>query len=249
MTRTKLSAAAFAAVAILALVPMVVAAQTNVAGPWEITMVTPQGPNTVDVRFEQSGSAVTGDLTSPLGVASFKGTLAGDALTVVASLDVQGTALELTFNAKVTGDTLAGTVKLGDLGEAPFTGKRKAVDAAPASARAAAPAAPAAATTAPAGSVSGNWNITINVQGQEIPLAATFTQDGGKLTGSFTSDQGTMAVAGTMTGNALKLEFIAPTPNGDLPVVMTGDLAAGALSGKMNIAGLGDADWVGQRAK
>ncbi len=255
MKRTKLSRSAVLAVfalAVLALVPAVAAAQVNVAGAWEVTMVTPQGANTVDVTFQQQGTAITGELNSPLGAAPFKGTLTGDALTVVAALDVQGTAIELTFNAKVTGDTLAGNVKFGDLGEAPFTGKRKPAGA-PAAAAAPAPAAspaPAAAAGAAGNSgINGNWSLSLNVAGQEIPLTGTFTLAGNKLTGSLTSDQGTMPVNGTMTGDALKLEFTAPTPNGDLPVVMTGNLSAGALSGKMNIAGLGDADWTGSRAK
>ena len=254
MTRTKLSPAALVALAVFALVPGVAGAQTSIAGAWEVTMVTPQGPNTVDVTFQQQGSAVTGELTSPLGVAPFKGTLTGDALMVVAALDVQGTAIELTFNAKVTGDTLAGNVKFGDLGEAPFTGKRKAAGTAPAAGLAPA-ASPAPATTtssAAAGNagINGNWTINLNVGGMDIPLTGTFTLSGSTLTGTLTSDQGSMQLTkGTMNGDALRAEFIAPTPNGDLAVVMTGTLAAGALSGKMNITGLGDADWTGQRAK
>jgi hypothetical protein len=255
MTRTKLSAA-IVALGFLTVVPAVASAQVNVSGAWEVTMTTPQGDNTVDVSFKQQGEALTGELTSPLGVAPFKGTLVKDALTVVANIDVQGTAVELTFNAKVTGDTLAGMVNFGGLGEAPFSGKRKgtaASIAAPAAAStASAPApAPAAATSTAgaAGAISGNWAISLNVGGQEMPLTASFTQEGTALSGSLTSEQGSMPVKGTMTGNALKLEFTAPTPNGDLAVVMTGTLVGGALTGKMDISGLGEAEWTGQRAK
>jgi hypothetical protein len=239
---TRIMKLAVAALAVLTLVPGAASAQVNVTGAWVVDMVSPQGPTTVDVNMKQDGEALTGELTTPLGVAPFKGTLVKDALKVVAAIDMQGTALELTFTAKVTGDTLAGTVKFGDFGEAPFTGKRKA--GAPAAAAAAARPAPAAAG-ASAG-INGNWTIILNIQGMEIPLAATFTMEGGKVTGTLTSDQGAMSVAGTMTGNALKLEFTAP---GDLAVVMTGDLGASGLAGKMNIAGLGDADWTGQRSK
>ncbi len=246
MTRLKL---AVAALAVLALVPAAASAQVaqvNVTGVWEVSMITPQGPTTLDVSFKQNGEAITGELTSPLGVAPFKGTLVKDALVVVASLDVQGTALELTFNAKVAGDSLAGTVKFGDLGEAPFAGKRKAGAAASAPAAASARPAQAPAPAAGAGgNINGNWTIVLNIQGMEIPLTATFKVEGGKVTGTLNSDQGAMDVAGTMTGNSLKLQFTAP---GDMAVVMTGDLAGGGLSGKMNISGLGDADWTGKRA-
>ena len=250
--------AAVLGAAIVLSAPAVALAQTDINGVWEVTMTTPQGPNTVDVTFKQQGEAVTGELTSPLGVAPFKGTLVSDALKVVAQIDVQGTALELTFDAKVTPTSLAGTVKFGDFGEAPFEGKRKAgataAAAAAVAAPAAAPAAAAATTAAPdaaasAAGINGNWNITIDIQGQQMPLTATFAQEGTKLSGSLTSDQGTMPISGTMTGDAMKVEFVAPTPNGDLPIVMTGTLGASGLAGKMNIQGLGDADWVGSRAK
>src|SRR6185436_2528788 len=104
----------------------------------------------------------------------------GDALVVIAALDVQGTAIELNFNAKVTGDTLAGNVKFGDLGEAPFTGKRKPAGAPPAAAAAPAPPAttpgPSAASGAPRNAgINGNWTIALNVAGQDIPLTGTFT--------------------------------------------------------------------------
>lgn len=89
----------------------------------------------------------------------------------------------------------------------------------------------------------------MNIQGNEMPLSAALTQDGDKVAGSLSSDQGEMAVKGTMTGNVLKLDFVAPTPNGDLAVTMTGNLTGGALIGTMNIAGLGDADWTGKRSK
>src|SRR5690349_11362078 len=81
MTRKAFVAAAVAAF-VLASVPAF--AQINVTGAWEVTMVTPQGENTVDVNFKQDGQNITGELVSPLGNAPFKGTLSQDALKVVA---------------------------------------------------------------------------------------------------------------------------------------------------------------------
>ena len=253
MTRTRPFPAALLAFALLAIAP-VTAAQGSLSGVWEVTMVTPLGPNTADVTFQQQGSTITGQMMSPLGAAPFKGTLTGDVLLVVVALDVQGTAIELTFNAKVTGDTLAGTVKLGNLGEAPFTGKRKAAAAGTAPAPAATAitsAAPETTSSAPGATdgINGNWDISLDMQGQQIPLKATFIQDGSTLTGSLTSDQGIIPVHGKMIGNTLELEFVAPTPNGDLPIVMKGTLAAGGLTGKITLTGLGDAAWVGSRSK
>ena len=230
-------------------------AQVNVTGSWAVTMATPQGDNTVDVNFKQDGQNVTGELISPLGNAPFKGTIAGDALKVVASVDVQGTALELTFDAKVTGDTLAGTVKFGDFGDAPFTGKRKAGGAAAATttapaassttAAAARPAAPATTTAGGGGAVAGTWNLMVDIAGNQMPITAVMQQNGNAVTGTMATPQGEVPIKGTLTGDKLALDFEVP---GGMAVSMTGTLSGNSLTGKMSIPGFGDGDWTGKKA-
>jgi len=257
MTRRVLVLAA--AIGVLASAPAF--AQVNVTGAWAVTMTTPQGDQTVDVNFKQDGQNVTGELVSPLGNAPFKGTIMQDALKVVASVDVQGTALELTFDAKVTGDTLAGTVKFGDFGDAPFTGKRKAAGAAATTTTAAAPAtttAPAAAsttagatttagaaTTTAGGALSGTWNLTVEIAGNQLPITANLQQNGTAVTGTMATPQGEVPIKGTLNGNNLSLDFEVP---GGMAVSMTGTLNGTALAGKMNIPGFGEGDWTGKKA-
>jgi hypothetical protein len=221
-------------------------AQSGVAGDWEITLNTPQGSNTVNLSLTQDGDKVTGDLNSPMGSVPVTGTSTGGALAITAHIDIQGTALDLGLNGKLEGEALNGTVKFGDFGEFPFTGKRaaKAAAAAPAAA-AAAPATALAATDA-----NGKWDIVLKIEGVgDFPVSAELKQDGDKVTGKFSSAAGDVDVAGTMAGKALKLEFTAETPQGPLPVTMTGDLGAGGFTGKANIAGLGDADWTGTKVQ
>jgi len=253
MTRKVLVVAAAIAACGLASSPAF--AQQNVTGAWQLTMSTPQGDNTVDVTFKQDGQNITGELTSPLGTAPFKGTIVQDAMKVVASVDMQGTPLELTFEAKVTGDTLAGTVKFGDFGDAPFTGKRKAAGAPSgaatnAAAAAARPAAPASTstsstTTAGGGALSGTWNLMVDIAGNQLPITAVLQQNGNAVTGSMTTPQGEVPIKGTMNGNNLSLDFEVP---GGMAVSMTGTLSASGLAGKMTIPGFGDGDWTGKKA-
>jgi hypothetical protein len=227
------------------------------SGNWELTVDTPQGANTLNVALTQTGDAITGTLSSPLGSVPLKGTATGADVNVAADIDIQGMALTLTFTGKVEGDTFNGNVKFGDFGEGPFTGKRAAANAAaapaapaaPASAAAPAPAAAAGAAATGTGA-TGKWDITLSLAGAgDFPMTATFTQDGDKISGTLSSQAGDVPVSGTMTGSDLSLKFTADTPNGAIPVTMTGTLNGVTFTGKASIEGLGEADWTGKRAQ
>src|SRR5688500_14845291 len=141
--------------------PAQAVAQANIAGVWEVTLNSPTGPTTVDVTFKQDGEAITGELVSLAGTATFKGKLVENTLSVNAPVDIQGNQIVLVFTGKVADDAMTGNVKFGDFGEADWTAKRKpagaaAAPAAPAPAAGSTPAAPAT-TTAAAGGVAGRW--------------------------------------------------------------------------------------------
>ncbi len=243
---TRLFPPALAIVAVVALAGP--AAAQGIDGAWEVSLETPQGVTTIDATIKQQGEAVTGTVVSPLGSVEFKGTFVDDTLTIAYSVPVQGQTIDITMKGKRTGETMAGMVNFGGLGEAPWTAKRKAEGAAaPAAAAAAAPSAPAAGAGGPA---SGKWDIVL-VMGPagEFPMTGEFTQAGEKVTGTISSQMGAIPVTGSMVGDALKLDFVAPTPNGDLAITMTGTLGADGFVGKTSVPGLGDADWTGKRAK
>jgi hypothetical protein len=221
-------------------------AQTGIAGDWELTLNTPQGANTVNVSVKQDGEKITGTLTSPMGSVPFTGTAVGDTVKVVAPLDVQGQTLELSFDAKITGNTLDGKVKLGDFGEFPFTGKRAGAPAAATTSSAAGAASPTTASNA-----AGKWDLMLSIPGAgDFPMTATLTQTGTDVAGTIdTQAAGIAQVKGTMTGATIKLEFTAQSPQGAIPITMNGTLGASGFTGKADIAGMGQADWTGKRAQ
>jgi hypothetical protein len=235
------------AIGCLTLLPAYAYAQSNITGTWELTLDTPNGANTVEVKVTQTGDAIAGELISPLGNAPFKGTFIKDVLSVTAAIDVQGNAITLVFAGKLTGDALVGTVKLGDFGEAPWKGTRKAAGSAAAPA-AAAPATTTAAATTTAGSgpLTGTWDIVLELPGNPIPVTGVLKQNGSTVSGTFSGAQGEFPVAGTLTGTTLKLEFAAP---GGFNATMTGELKDDALAGKLVAAGLGEMDWTAKKAK
>ena len=223
-------------------------AQNSVAGAWEITVDTPQGPNTSTLNLKQDGDKLTGDFASAMGSTPVTGTFSAGTVAVIANIDIQGTSLQLGINGKVDADTMNGSVKFGDFGEFPFTGKRAGAGAAAAAPAAAPPA--AAVVAGSATEATGKWDIVISLEGVgEFPVQADFKQDGSKLTGTFSGPGGDVVLQGTMTGPSLKLEFEVETPQGKMPIVMTGDLTAAGFTGKATLAGMGEANWKGTRAK
>ena len=220
------------------------------AGAWDLTVDTPQGPNTSTLTLKLDGDKLSGDLASQMGSTPVTGTFSAGAVAVTANIDIQGTSLQLGINGKVDGDTMTGSVKFGDFGEFPFTAKRGGAAAAAAPP---APAAAPAARPAAAGSLTdatGKWDIIINIEGVgEFPVQADFKQDGTKITGTFTGPAGDVTLQGTMTGSSLKMEFEVDTPQGKMPIVMTGDLGPDGFTGKASLAGMGEANWKGTRAK
>jgi hypothetical protein len=248
--------AGFIAASLLTMVSSATFAQSGPSGAWDLTIDSPQGANTVTLTLKQDGDKLTGDMSSQMGTTPVAGTFSGGTVAVTANIDLQGTSLQLGINGKLAADALSGTVKFGDFGEFPFTGKRAAAGGTSAAAPpAAAPASPAAAAPVAAASVAGSditgkWDVILMVPGAgEVPATADFKQAGTAVTGTFSTPAGDVPVSGTMTGALLKLEFKAETPQGPLTITMTGDLGANGFTGKASLAGMGEADWKATRGK
>jgi hypothetical protein len=217
-------------------------AQGDITGAWEVTVDSPQGAATIDVAFKQVGEVVTGAITTPMGVVDFKGTLIDDALRVSSAFEIQGNKLDFALTATVTGDTMAGKILVGGLGEVPWTAKRKILGAA-------SPASQPAQEAVTAADVSGKWEIKMNLGGAAFSTIATLKQVGEQVTGTLGGQAGEEPVTGTMVGKTLRLHFRAATSQGDAAIIMRGDLGAEGLSGKVSIPGMAEADWTGTRSK
>src|SRR5262245_17693978 len=147
-------------------VPGSVAGQAGLAGDWNVTFDTPQGPQTVLVTVKLDGDKATGQLTTPLGSVPISGTAGEHEFDLTALVDIQGVKFQLALKGKADGDVLSGTVKSGEFGEFPFTGKR---------APAAAVETPASGSTAAGdvaagavGEATGTWQILLSLAGNPL---------------------------------------------------------------------------------
>jgi hypothetical protein len=229
---------------VLVCAPAAAYAQAGPAGNWELTMTTPQGTSTVTLALTLTGDRISGDLSSQMGSVPVTGTATGDDVALSADINIQGMALTFAMD---------GNVKVGDFGEFPFTGKRvtatAAAPAAPAAGPTTANAAAGAAAAAPITDLNGKWDIKLVIAGMgEMPATAVMKQDGDKISGTISGPAGELPIAGTVTGKSLRIDFEADTPQGKLPVTMTGDIGTTSVTGKATIAGMGEADWTATRA-
>lgn len=239
--------------AVLLFVPGLAAAQTTVAGNWDVTINSPQGANTSLVVFKQDGDKVSGVFKGRAGELPFEGgTLTGNDLKFSFTINAQGMQLPITLTGRVEGDTMSGKADFGGFAEGDWTAKRASETAA-----AAAPAAPAPAgtTTAPAAAssttgASGKWDVLLVTPGGEFPATASLTDNAGKITGTFASQMGEVAVTGTLEGKALKMTMVAQTPQGEMTVTLTGDVDGDAIvNGQAEVPGVGAMPWSAKRAK
>ena len=261
MSRSRLAALAFVASIVIAGSALAQPVPVSVAGDWDVTVQSPQGTNTVLVTLKQDGEKLDGLFKSPLGELPFTGTLTGNEMKFNFMFPVDGQPLAITMTGKVDGETITGKADFGGFAEGDWSAKR----AKPGAAAAAAAPTPAAttaetatststttassATTAVAG-YAGKWDVVVRTPGGDFPATANLIDEGGKLSGTFGSQMGEVPVTGTVEGKSMKLTMSTQTPNGNMTVVLTGDLDGDSIvNGKADIEGMGQMEWSAKRIK
>ena len=228
-------------------------AQINITGDWDITVTSPQGTNTTPVTFKQESEKVSGIFKSPQGQLPFEGgTMTGNDLKFTFTVNTQGMELPITLTGKVDGTTMAGKADFGGFAEGDWTAKRSATTTTSSTATSTTTTPTTTTTTTVATGVGfgGKWDVMLKTPGGDMPANATIKDDNGKVSGTFTSQLGEVPVGGTVEGKALKITMVAQTPQGDMTVVMTGDLDGdNIVNGKAEVAGLGQMEWSAKRIK
>lgn len=114
-----------AAVAVLVSAPADAAAQADLTGMWDLTVMTEQGDEMLSVDIVQNGQdlTATGDVAE-FGVIELKGTLDGATVRFAWQLDLQGTPLEIVFLGTLADGAISGTADFGGMGQADWVAER-----------------------------------------------------------------------------------------------------------------------------
>lgn len=97
----------------------------NLSGEWVLTTQSRMGEQDALMTVRQSGSALTGTISSEAGAVDYRGSVNGAAVAFDFTISVQGTDLKLDYRGTVEGDTMKGKAVFGQFGEGTFTAKRK----------------------------------------------------------------------------------------------------------------------------
>jgi hypothetical protein len=101
-----------------------IAADANVSGEWSLTVESQMGTSNPHFSLKQDGTQISGTYRGMLGETPVTGTVQGNDFAINFQVNAQGMELDVTYSGTDDGATMKGTVKLGDLGEGQFTGKR-----------------------------------------------------------------------------------------------------------------------------
>ena len=112
------------ALAVVAAVPS--ASAQSVAGEWNASMNTPGGTREFKIIFQVKGDSLSGTVKRASGDVPLSGTIKGDDVTFSYSIAYGGNPLTLTVTAKVTGDSMKGSIDLGGGGQEAFSATRSA---------------------------------------------------------------------------------------------------------------------------
>ena len=97
---------------------------SQIDGKYDVTTKTPMGDQKGTLTLVADGDALTGTLSGDQGSIDLAdGTISGDDLSWTANI-TSPMPLKLEFSAKVDGDSISGSVKLGAFGNASFEGTR-----------------------------------------------------------------------------------------------------------------------------
>jgi L-seryl-tRNA(Ser) seleniumtransferase len=115
---------AFALLAAALAMPLL--AQANAAGEWRVNFVVPTGTRSVSMVINQQRATLSGTVINEDGEFPLKGRIADDQVTIVWSVPEAGKLMALTMKGKLSGDTITGTLQVGDVGEGPMSARRTA---------------------------------------------------------------------------------------------------------------------------
>lgn len=96
----------------------------KVGGTWEMTSQGRQGPMTSTLTIDQSGNKFKGTLKGQRGETPIEGTVDGNKISFTVERDTPNGKFTLNYTGTVDGDSIKGTVKMGE-NEREWTAKKQ----------------------------------------------------------------------------------------------------------------------------
>lgn len=168
------------------------AAAADIVGTWDATFTAQQGPIPGQLVFKKEGAKIIGTLTSQVGTAPLEAEVKGKTLAVWFTITMQQGPVAIQLDGSVDDDTIKGSIGTG--GQAVGTWvATKSKESTPS------PSSP---------SLTGVWNVTIELPNMTANPTMVLKQEGEKITGEYVSSQyGKFPITGTLKGTDVVMSF------------------------------------------
>lgn len=205
----------------------------DVVGTWDAVFTTQNGEIPAQIKLVKTGPKVTGTISSQMGESELEAEQKDKAVAMWFTMQGQNGPIAIALSGTVDGDKLTGTASADGSAAGEFVATRaKPVATTPSSP--ATPSSPPAAST-PA-TLSGEWNVSVELPNMTANPSVVLKQDGEKLTGEYVSAQyGKFPIAGTVKGSDVVFSFAMNVEGTGLDVTYTGKVDKdGNLAGSVN---------------
>jgi hypothetical protein len=208
------------------------AAAVDLTGTWDATFTAQQGPIPGQLVFKKDAGKIVGNVTSQVGAAPLEAEVKGKAVTVWFTITMQNGPVAIQLDGTVDGDTIKGSIGAGGqpAGTWVATKSKDTKDTTSAT------TSTASTTTASAPSLTGTWNVTIELPNMTANPTMNLKQDGEKVTGEYVSAQyGKFPMTGTVKGTDVVMSFQMNLEGTSLNVTYSGKLEKdGTMKGSVN---------------
>jgi hypothetical protein len=106
-----------------------------------------------------------------------------------------------------------------------------------------------AASQAPKVDVTGSWESTIESPQGNATSAATYKQEGEKLTGTHDGQMGELPLSGTVKGNDIAFTITIDAEGQKFILTYTGKVDGDTIKGTVDFGGMGTVTWTAKRKK
>jgi hypothetical protein len=218
----------------------------DVVGTWNATFTTQNGQIPAEIKVTKTGAKLTGTISSQMGESTLEAEQKDKAVAMWFTMSGQNGPIAIELNGTVDGDTLKGTASAGGSPAGEFVATRAKAVPSTAPAKPESPSTPSSPST----SLTGTWNVSIELPNMTANPTVVLKQDGEKLTGEYVSAQyGKFPVTGTVKGADVTFWFAMNVEGTALNVTYTGKLDKEALTGTVNYGDMMNGTFTAAKAK
>ena len=224
-------------------------ANADALGTWDATFNTQNGAIPAQLKLRKDGSKIVGTIASQQGEAPIEAQVKDKTLVVWFTFQNQNGPVPIEMNGTIDGDKIKGTFSASGQTAGDWLATR-AKDSTSAT-KADTPATTTSTSSTTAASLSGDWNVSVELPNMTANPGLTLKQDGEKLTGDYISAQyGKFPVTGTVKGSDVVFSFNMSIEGSAMTVTYTGAVEKdGTLKGAVNYGDMMSGTFVASRKK